>query len=306
RAQMSNIKTPSDKPLRAVRPTSEPRTASAPTPLTGGSISIPSSDTKIKSAQDIDGDIEQQIRQPKRLSKRGKELGYVYVLPAEVDGKRLVKIGHTTEASVNTRIRGITTGRCEGTIRILSRGNASPEHTQVPIFYEQVEKLAHRELANFRHDFVCLCGKRHEEFFAVDEAVGHMVVERWARLCALRQPFDDRLDCAELKDEWEFHLDQFRERNHGRVLPGEQLQQQHEKNDDHVGRHRRWESFLASKRTDWYLHRACVSWGKVWSHRWQIWSSVLATLLVLSTLSRWSLALFIVNAGGVILEESMR
>lgn len=280
--------TPSPSPARTTRPTSQPRSASAPTPRTG------SSDTNVKRAQGIDGDIEKQIREPKKLSKRDKELGYVYVVPACIDGKDVIKIGHTTETSVDTRLKAIPTGGCESTIKILELPPTSPEHTQVHLFYEQVEKLAHKELANFRYNFSCGCSKRHGEFFVVDEEIGHMVVERWARLCALR-PFHK--DCV-LKDEWKFHLDRFRERNHNR------LGTKNEEKDDHISRHQRWESFLASKRSDWYLHRAGVLRDKMWAHRWQMWSLVLATLLVISTLSWWSSGFLIVTAGCI--DESAR
>ncbi|KAK4159984.1 hypothetical protein QBC43DRAFT_304180 [Cladorrhinum sp. PSN259] len=261
--------TPSDK-ARAVRPTSEPRTASAPGSLTGSSGI--SSDTKVKRAQDIDGDIEKQIRQPKKLSKRDKELGYVYVVPACINGKEVIKIGYTAETSVDTRLKAIATGGCESTIKILELPSTSPEHTQVHLFYEKVEKLAHMELANFRYNFSCGCSKKHNEFFVVDEEIGHMVVERWARLCALR-PFKFHKDHWVLKDEWKFYLDRFRERNHGR------LGKKHEKKDDHISRHQRWESFLDSKRSAWYVHSTVVWVGKIWARRWQMASSVLAVLL---------------------------
>ncbi|KAM7211296.1 hypothetical protein V8F06_013328 [Rhypophila decipiens] len=279
--------TPPEKP-RTVRPTPETRTASAPTPLTSGSGV--SSGIEVKRAQYIDGDIERQIRHPKKLSKKDKELAYVYVVPAEIDGKKLIKIGHTTEASVITRIKGIVTGKCCNTIQILPLEDKSREHIQIHLFYEQVEKLAHKELANFRHDFICLCGKRHEEYFAVDEDIGHMVVERWARLCALR-PFDK--DFA-LTDKWKFHLKRFRGRNHGR--PNEK---QHEKEDDHLSRHQRWESFLASNRWHWWLYRTRIFIGKGWTHRWQIWSLVLASLLAIFTRSWWSSYPLFITLGAI-------
>ena len=268
---------------------------SAPTPLTGGG----SSGTKARRAQDIDGGIEEQMRQPQKLRKKDKKLGYVYVVPAihTASGKKLIKIGVTAEPSVETRLKAITKGLCKNTIDLLPLSESSPEHTQVHLFYEQVEKLAHRELANFRYDFTCRCGTRHEEFFTLDEEVGHMAVERWARFCALR-PFTNDW---RLKDEWKFHLDQFRERNHSRPS-----NKQHEKKDDHLGRHQRWESFLASKRSDWYSHRAGVLRNKTWAHRWQLWSLVLAFLLVISTLSWWSSSVFVVTAGFIYGEESTR
>jgi hypothetical protein len=294
--QEKQLKTPPVNPT-AVRPASESRTVSAPArfagPGGGGGRARP------RRAQDIDGDIEAQIRNPMKPSKRDRKLGYVYVVRAEhiADAKVLIKIGFTAEVSVDKRLRSIISADCAATIRLLPSSEASPEHVRVLVFYKQVEKLAHRELDNFRHDFVCGCGKAHREFFAVDEAVGQRVVDRWARLSALRPWTRD----GALTDEWRFYVDRFGGRKHGRPS-GEQLK----KTDEHVGRHQRWESFLASGRSGWHRHRAGVLLREMWTHRWQLWSVALAFLLVALTPSWPTFSLLVVTAGGVCGEPSAR
>lgn len=146
------------------------------------------------------------------------------------------------------------------------------------LYYEQVEQLALKELGNFLYEFKC-CGTKHREYLTVDEEVGHMVVERWARFCEEVRPYgEDFL----LKAEWEFHLDRFKGRNHGRAKEGG------ERIDDHVGRGKRWEEFFRPRKEDWFKHRAGVWKNKVRENGWQCWSLLLAALLVRSTFSCWA------------------
>jgi hypothetical protein len=285
------------KKSHRVRPFSKSRRVSAPPTLTdtgGGG----GSDMGPRRAQDIDGDIEKQIRNPSRPNNKNKKLGYVYVMPAvHADGQALIKIGFTA-GPVDTRKRSIIGAHCKATVQLLPTSSSSPEDTRVRLFYGQVERLAHHELDNFRFEFACGCGTQHREFFAVNETIGHRVVERWARFCALR-PFTRE---GTLTGEWLFHLDRFGWRNHDRPPRGEQR----EEIDDHDGRHRRWESFLASKRSDWFVHRAGVLRSKLWTHLWQLWSLTLAFLLFASTLSWSSFVLLVATAGSICGEESMR
>ncbi len=209
----------------------------------------------------------------------------MYVVPAIHDGNKIIKIGFTTKASVNTRLNEINS-KCRGTIQFLRPSESSPEHHQVKLFYEQVERLAHTELANFCYSFDCSCKTKHREFFGVGEEIGHMVVARWARFCKL-QPFTSDF---ELKEEWKFHLDRFRERNHGR--DGEEL----EKMDGHNKRNQRWETFLKSKRSRWHMHRVGVLGTKTWAYRWQLWSLCVASSPVVCKLWWWPFILLLVTA----------
>jgi len=211
---------------------------------------------EIKRAQDIDFAIEKKLKNPAQLGKKDAKQGYVYVAPAEHKGNKIIKIGFTTETDAQDRIRVIES-QCGGEIRFLQRRY---DYLNVPYYYKQVERLAQKELDNFQYNFLCYCGtKKHTEYFALDEKTGREVVQRWARFCQLG-PYTDARECK-LKEEWVFHLDGFRERNHGRD------EKDQEGAENHFRRHERWETFLKSRKWDWLVKKA-------YALRWQLWSVV--------------------------------
>ena len=124
----------------------------------------------------------------------------------------------------------------------------------------------------------------------LDEAVARRVVYRWARFCAVQRPFTKDF---ELKDEWNFHLDRFRERNHGRGVGGKR-----EAWDDHDGRGRRWEEFMASRRSVWFAYKVGMWREEAWKRRWQLWSALQALMLVALLPSWWTGVLLLVTVGG--------
>lgn len=65
------------------------------------------------------------------------------------------------------------------------------------------EKLAHKELAPWKHEFDCECEKNHGEYFQVSERDALEVIQRWARFCQ-RNPWDEN---SMLKSFWVKRLD---------------------------------------------------------------------------------------------------
>lgn len=211
----------------------------------------------------------------------------------------IIKIGHTVGPCVEKRIKVIG-ATCQSITPQPTSTSDSQEHRQVWLYYEQVEQLAHSELDNFRYEFVCSCKTKHKEYFTVNEEVGRMVVERWARFCEDLQPYGKE-DKFSLSEEWRFHLDRFKGRNHGREKEGGGRSR--EKPDDHVDRGKRWESFFASTREPWFMHRAAVVWKNgVCKNGWQLWNLVLAGILAASNFG--CLTCFLLGAtGAFILRE---
>jgi len=204
---------------------------------------------------------------------------------------KLIKIGSTGSVAVEGRLKTIFKGRCKETVRRLELPKPSPEQNQVDGFYMLVETLAHKELDHFRYDFVCACGTKHKEYYRLDLEVGQRVVNRWASFSARAFTLLDGQ--CQLTAEWKFHLDRFRERMHGR--PGPTKPQ--ESMDDHVSRHKRWESLLTSSWWGYFRHRA-------WETRWQAWSLFLALWVFSATLTFLAFMALVVTVVFVYLDSS--
>lgn len=136
---------------------------------------------------------------------------------------------------------------------------------------------------------------RHREFFTLEPEYGRMVVSRWAQFCARAYTIVNG-EC-QLADEWRFYLDRFRESRHGRPGPN----QPQEEKDDHASRHKRWQSLLDPKKWKWSWYR-----HSVWANRWQLWSGLLASWFLISTLAWIPLIFFGATATGVLVEDSWR
>lgn len=286
--KLNNNEKPPEEPRR-VRPVSGRRTVSDPTPRTSGS----DSGTKSRNAQDIDGDIETKIRSPGTPHGKNKEKGFVYVeTVVHIASKtKLIKIGSTGSVAVKNRLKDILTPKCKDTLQWVELPKPSREQHQVDGFYLLVEALAHKELDHFRYDFVCGCMTRHEEYFRLDPEVGHRVVSRWASFS--RRAFTLVNGQCQLTAEWKFHLDRFRDKRHDRPDPTKPQ----ESMDDHVSRHKRWESLLASS---WWSY----CWHKASEVRWQAWSIVLAVWLFFETRTPVKFVLLVLTVVFVYLDSS--
>ncbi|KAK0750168.1 hypothetical protein B0T18DRAFT_408383 [Schizothecium vesticola] len=296
---------------KTVPASSEPRTArarpsirrqaasaptSAPAPAADHASASPPvarTSSRVEHVQEIDGAIEKQIRNPTKHAKKAKNLGYVYVALTEHDGNKIIKIGSTTQERVKDRLKAIEC-RCGATIRFPQLSSTSPGDTRIEFYYRQVEMLAHRELENFKYIFTC-CGTGHGEYFALDENIGRMVVDRWAEFCELRPYAEDWT----LKEEWKFYLDQFCKKDHGRA--GKRPEQM----DDHHGRSERWNIFLKSGRWDWFRHRMSLLGGCVLAQCGQL-TGLFTVVLGIFWLSTWTQCFLLLVACVIYHEASTR
>ncbi|KAK4236739.1 T5orf172 domain-containing protein [Achaetomium macrosporum] len=153
-----------------VTPVSKARSVSYPTLSPAGTPS-----------QSINAAIERLIRKEVGVSDTRGQKGFVYVLAAVHNGRRLVKIGHTADGGVDKRRKSI-----ERTCTAIQFPPSTTDHQQIRTYYKLVEQLAHLELQDHRYPIVCTCGKRHREYFAVDEKVAYRVVRHWIHFCEQR------------------------------------------------------------------------------------------------------------------------
>ena len=112
---------------------------------------------------------------------KGKQTGFIYVVPVLHGDTLVVKVGQTTEPYVEHRIRSIKS-TCGSTLKFKDRCR-DLDDVQVETYYRRIEQLAHAELSHFRYSFDCACNRVHQEYFDVSEEVAHAVVRKWARFC---------------------------------------------------------------------------------------------------------------------------
>ncbi|KAI9752085.1 MAG: Adaptor for signal transduction [Chaenotheca gracillima] len=108
------------------------------------------------------------------LKKSELEPGFVYIYKrADLPG--LVKIGLTNRDNVQTRLDEMSR-TCQQTIfEIVDVHQRRVRHAR------RVERLVHAELALWQMTLALCeaCGRRHKEWFEIEEAVALSVVERW-------------------------------------------------------------------------------------------------------------------------------
>ncbi|KAI3401879.1 hypothetical protein diail_6438 [Diaporthe ilicicola] len=237
--------------------------------ITDRSPSEPITPVKKISGFQLDGDIAKLIKDgPARDRVKEKENGsiYLYKVKPRNTEVRLVKIGRTQKHPHERRsqIRGVC-----GHMEI-------EEHTMaiardIP-FHGFAERLIHKELSNYQHQWQCECGTRHREYFQVDEDLAIEIFSRWRDFCEQR-PWDRR----------------------GKILPvwAQRLQNRARFNGtehefDHSEFARRWATFTRPLILEWFTSDFIRSWKRGFPHRWKIVAlAELLTIVCISTKSSW-------------------
>ncbi|KAK4102196.1 hypothetical protein N658DRAFT_523336 [Parathielavia hyrcaniae] len=177
----------------------------------------------------------------RRQTNNDTKHGCIYILTGNHDGTPIIKIGHTTAAA------DARTGQQMRACRDL--GFRQLDHGIFPVrgaHYKLVERLVHEELRDRRRLFLCSCGKRHREIFAVaDPDLARRAVRRWIRFCE-KEPwrYADNNPAAttaggrpggrRIRKHWRDRLDRRRARIHGSADGG----------DDLEARMRLWDGFV--------------------------------------------------------------
>ncbi|KAK4120165.1 hypothetical protein N657DRAFT_674489 [Parathielavia appendiculata] len=278
------------------------------------SVSDPLPRLVAKPFRDNDASVKELIQGPSNVKEK-KERGFVYVLTAFHQEKRVVKIGQTTH-SADQRKRAIEqTCSC---IRFdcLSVGGSeeSPRpHLEMLIdrYYVTVEKLAQKELRRFRYRFDCCCGKAHAEYFDIDYEVACRVVHRWIRFCEAAPWHAPQAARAEtgagagqklklkLKDEWNERLALWWRKEHPdgcRPTKAEDLEVQLA----------RWDRFVDATWWDWLWYDVCVWSEYVSRFRWETLSVLLCVVIrflvqdrgLFAKLAEWMMLVIIGKLGG--------
>ncbi|KAL1854332.1 hypothetical protein Daus18300_011518 [Diaporthe australafricana] len=220
----------------------------------------------------LDDDIAKLIKDgPARDRDKAKENGsiYFYKVRPRNSEMRLLKIGRTQK---HPKERLSQINRLCGHLEIEEHGRAVAR--DIP-FHGFAEGLIHKELSNYKHPLVCSCGKRHREYFDVDEDIAVEVFERWRDFCEKR-PWDRS---GNILPAWAQRLE-----DRARFAGVEQ-------DFDHRDFARRWESFTNPSIFEWLTSILIRVWRIWFPRRWLIVAlTELLTIICISTYSFWTTA----------------
>lgn len=233
----------------------------------------------------LDDDIAKLIKDgPARDRDKAKENGCIYFLKVRLRNSdvRLLKIGRT-QKHPNERRSQIN--RLCRELEIEEHGRAVAR--DIP-FHGFAESLIHKELSSYKYPFACSCGKKHREYFDVDESIAVEVFERWRDFCEKR-PWD----------------------RSGNILPGwaQRLEDRArfagaEQDFDHRNFARRWESFINPSIFEWLTSILIRVWRIWFPRRWLIVAlTELLTIIFISTYSFWTTTWTVIIVSMMLLDQ---
>ncbi|KAH8771104.1 hypothetical protein F5883DRAFT_666629 [Diaporthe sp. PMI_573] len=236
--------------------------------ITERSASEPVTPAKKVSGLQLDSSIAKLINDGPKVDKtRENEIGSIYFFKVKPRGceLRLLKIGSTqqrTKERLNQIQANCRHEEIEEHPKAVSR--------EIP-FHRFAEKLIHAELRNYQHQFQCVCGTRHTEYFQVSEDIAVKVFERWRDFCQ-EKPWDKR---GKVLPQWARRL-----RNRAKFSGSEA------RDFDHHEFARPWDAFTYPTSFERFLSDAILVWELGFPNRWRI--ICLAELLTIVCISRHS------------------
>ncbi|RAK97432.1 GIY-YIG nuclease family protein [Aspergillus ibericus CBS 121593] len=143
-------------------------------------------------------DIILGIRNIMTREYKEENMGCAYVYRDRKDGSQYFKIGSTDRIQVREKE---LQNQCKHI------GWELIPEPKMPIWqYKRLERLAHSELKNLRHDPNCACSTKHREYFRGSNATASEVLERWSRWFVNYEPYDKK---NRLKPFWVERLETF-------------------------------------------------------------------------------------------------
>ncbi|KAL4763629.1 GIY-YIG nuclease family protein [Aspergillus foveolatus] len=179
---------------------SSSESARSPPPSPPSPSPSPSFTPKRHTIQEIFYDMKKVMRNSYKA-----EMGHAYVLYDDLTQNPTFKLGSSTQIPERMRSHKL---KCRPSSRSIQRPSGN---ILAPM---RLERLAQRELQNFKYDMQCRCGTEHTEYFWGSKDVGVEVLDFWSEWLQGKgkgelkdlEPYDRS---GRLKDFWADRLDLF-------------------------------------------------------------------------------------------------